>query len=633
MAIYGYDTIGANTGTNAVDGANFSSFVAPGGIGAIDSINVYANRTGAGGGYAIRGGLYTSSGGNPGILVSNSSIVISSNIARNAPAWYTVAYSTKPVLTPGATYWIGWQAAKESFYYYDTGATDQGIHAIDAYSDGLEDPFGGGTFQTVKMSVYLIFTPTTIGLAGVSAGVATVAGAASIKRGLAGASAGITTVTGALAVARAFSTSSAGVSTVTGALAVARQLAASSGGLATVTGALTVNTGLAAVSTGTATVAGAIQVERGLATTSTGIAAVSGAIAVGLALSSAVAGIATVTDALAVARQLAAVTGGVSTVAGALTVTTSEIALAGVSTGLASVTGALSVTRGLASSSAGAAAVEGALAIARALVGASAGVTTVSGTLYAGGGEPGDGDGDGAASPPPVSEYIDITDWSWTTISLPAESRGETRRRNVDITLSAEDRALLNSGALAARHGKLYESARANRLYVAASATAGIALIVSATTGNHPTLWNPLGSGRILSIRKLHLAYVSGANAPGSLAWNITENAGSQAATASPILTFTKVAVANAMAGGAVDSKAFWAPAVNTYTAAPAYYRPTNLSLFTGVAATAVAPFAWGDEYDGDLQIAPGTALSLVTQQATTTALFRITVLFEEIDY
>ena len=179
-------------------------------------------------------------------------------------------------------------------------------------------------------------------------------------------------------------------------------------------------------------------------------------------------------------------------------------------------------------------------------------------------------------------------------------------------------------------HGKYYYAAKRNRLYVASSATGGIALIVSATTGGHPTLWNPLGSGRTLSIRRLLLGYVSGNNAPGSLSWNITENAGSGPATGAVIPTAVKVPVVNAIAGGSVDSKSYWSPTTNTFTVAPVFYRPTNLSLLTGVAATAVAPFTWGEEYDDDLQIAEGAALSLVSQQATTTALFRITLIIEE---
>lgn len=198
----------------------------------------------------------------------------------------------------------------------------------------------------------------------------------------------------------------------------------------------------------------------------------------------------------------------------------------------------------------------------------------------------------------------------------------------MEVTLSKVDRDLLTLSL----YGKHYAAAKRNRLYVATSATAGIALIVSATGGGHPTLWNPLGSGRLLSVKKLALAYVSGNNAPGSLAWNLTENAGAQVATAGAILTATKVAVVSALAGGPVDSKAIWSPTTNTFTAAPAYYRPTNLSLFTGVSATAVAPFPLHEDYDGDLLVEEGTALSLVSQQTTTTSLFRVMVLFEEID-
>ena len=210
------------------------------------------------------------------------------------------------------------------------------------------------------------------------------------------------------------------------------------------------------------------------------------------------------------------------------------------------------------------------------------------------------------------------------TLKLPFWGRDSTP----EAPVLGGSRQLLTDGL----HGKMYEVARKGRLFIATSATGGIALIVSATTGGHPTLWNPLGSGRILSVRKLVLAYVSGANAPGSLAWNVTERAGANAATGATIPTATRVAVLSALAGGPVDSKAIWSPTTNTFTAAPVFYRPTNLSLFTGVAATAVAPFTLHEDYDGDLLIEEDTALSLVAQQTTTTALFRVMVLVEEIE-
>lgn len=182
-------------------------------------------------------------------------------------------------------------------------------------------------------------------------------------------------------------------------------------------------------------------------------------------------------------------------------------------------------------------------------------------------------------------------------------------------------------------HGPRYAAAKRGRLFVATSAQAGIALIQAATTGGHPTLWNPADSGRIISIHSLDLTYLSGNNAPTGLEWDITEKAGSQIGpTGAPILTATRVAVVSAQAGGAVDSKAYWSPTVNTFTAAPAFYRGVGIALFTGVAATAVAPFQLKVEYNGDLCIAPGTALSLCSRAATTTALFQVGIVFEEID-
>lgn len=190
----------------------------------------------------------------------------------------------------------------------------------------------------------------------------------------------------------------------------------------------------------------------------------------------------------------------------------------------------------------------------------------------------------------------------------------------------------MNEQLVSPLHGKYHYANKRNRLYVPVSLTGGIALIVAATTGGHPTLWNPSGSRVLLSIRRLLLGYVSGNNAPGSLAWNVVKDAGAQIGpTGAPILTATLVAAANARAGGpdAPTSKLLWSPAVNTFTAAPVYYRPVSLSLFTGVAATAVAPFPLGEEYDDDLEIEEGTALCLVSQQATTTSLFRVTLVVE----
>ena len=167
--------------------------------------------------------------------------------------------------------------------------------------------------------------------------------------------------------------------------------------------------------------------------------------------------------------------------------------------------------------------------------------------------------------------------------------------------------------------------------YTGASASAGIAIIVPATTGGHPTLWNPTDSGMYAHVRRLELSYVSGNNAPTAIEWAAVTNTGAAVATGAPIATATLVAPV-AKHGEGVNNRVKWSPTTNTFTAAPVFVRPTGLSLFTGVASTAVAPFVLIAQYEqDDFVLAPGSAISLCTQAATTTALFQVGVTWEEI--
>jgi hypothetical protein len=168
--------------------------------------------------------------------------------------------------------------------------------------------------------------------------------------------------------------------------------------------------------------------------------------------------------------------------------------------------------------------------------------------------------------------------------------------------------------------------------FTGVSASGGIALLVPATTGGHPTLWNPAGSGVNVAIRRLELSYVSGDNAPGAVEWAAVTNAGSTHGTGSPIATATIVAP-NYILGSGASNNAKWSPTTNTFTAAPVFLRPAGISLFTGISSTAVAPFTLRAEYDReDFVIGPSTAVCLCTQAATTTALFQVAVTWEEID-
>lgn len=167
--------------------------------------------------------------------------------------------------------------------------------------------------------------------------------------------------------------------------------------------------------------------------------------------------------------------------------------------------------------------------------------------------------------------------------------------------------------------------------FTGSSASGGIALIVPATTGGHPTLWNPSTSEKYVHVRRLALSWVSGNNAPTAIEWAAVENAGSTHATGAPIATATLVTPVQRLGEGSSNS-AKWSPTTNTFTAAPVFTRAAGISLFTGIGTTAVAPFPLMAFYEQDeFVLAPGVAICLCSQAATTTALFQVSVTWEEI--
>jgi hypothetical protein len=156
-------------------------------------------------------------------------------------------------------------------------------------------------------------------------------------------------------------------------------------------------------------------------------------------------------------------------------------------------------------------------------------------------------------------------------------------------------------------NGKYAELVRRGVVFLYSTAAAGIALIVSATTGGHPTLWNPLGSGKIFYPLVLLC---------------ITKGTGAQIGTASPIPTFTAVAAEQAAAGGPnTSSRMVWSPATNTFTVAPAFWATTGLNM------AGTAPINSQEvDFDGGLALYPGTAMSVTYSVATSTSLHHVTI-------
>ena len=159
------------------------------------------------------------------------------------------------------------------------------------------------------------------------------------------------------------------------------------------------------------------------------------------------------------------------------------------------------------------------------------------------------------------------------------------------------------------------------------STTTAAAILLTNTTANGPTIWNPAGSGKILYIDKLELSWVAGTITVSSLIWNITKNAGNGISATAPIITFTNAAPVPAMIGSGATSKMLFAPVTSTFTAAPSFYRAAGINM---IAAGAQVPFVM--VYDGDFALMPGNALTLNCAVTTTTATFFTTIMGTEVD-
>lgn len=155
---------------------------------------------------------------------------------------------------------------------------------------------------------------------------------------------------------------------------------------------------------------------------------------------------------------------------------------------------------------------------------------------------------------------------------------------------------------------KWFEWAARGFLFHYATAVGGIAF--AAAGNNQPTIWNPAGSGKLLVPLEVRLGYVSTTSAAFHFAWNQLLNAGSQAATASPILTWTDLTPQNALIGSGKKPAGRFATAC-TFTAAPTYLGPAGLSTVAMTAAAVNAPFPMTWEEQGSLVVPPGNAIQL----------------------
>ena len=167
-------------------------------------------------------------------------------------------------------------------------------------------------------------------------------------------------------------------------------------------------------------------------------------------------------------------------------------------------------------------------------------------------------------------------------------------------------------------HGLYAEETIRGNAFIYSTTTAAS---VTALGNNLPSLWNPLGSGKICILTKLVIqAAAIGTPVISGFQYGFLQNAGAQIGTgaaAAPVLTFTAVAAQNLnLMGPQKASRMLWGPAVNTYTTAPALLGAVGLNL--GATATQT-PWTGMDEINGRIILWPSSVIQLAASTATST--------------
>lgn len=179
-------------------------------------------------------------------------------------------------------------------------------------------------------------------------------------------------------------------------------------------------------------------------------------------------------------------------------------------------------------------------------------------------------------------------------------------------------------------HADYFEQTQAAQHYWATVATAA-AIPIQTSTTFVLCLFNPFGSGVLLTPTLLNLGYVATTEVPGNVLINFIAAAGAQVATGSPILTGTAITPQNCRIGATASNKGLPFSA-GTLTAATTLGFTTGISQYT-VPAAGVAPSPVRSyDFKGSIVMNPGTAI-FVMANAATGATYQQTIFWYETVY
>jgi hypothetical protein len=203
-----------------------------------------------------------------------------------------------------------------------------------------------------------------------------------------------------------------------------------------------------------------------------------------------------------------------------------------------------------------------------------------------------------------------------------------------EVNLIASKQAAL---MVANAHSELYSQTYRGYVFHASTTPLGVAIPIYNSVTPTVCLWNPIGSGKNLSILNVVFAYVSGTAAFSAIGLNYVANAGSAIATGAVFSAFgSNNCLVNGIVGGGNSSVARVATAgTTTLSTAPTivnwFYTLGNINLEaeTGTAHAVFIPGA-GSNPKGSIIIPPGTAIWVAGTKASV-AVYAQTISWAEI--
>jgi hypothetical protein len=175
-------------------------------------------------------------------------------------------------------------------------------------------------------------------------------------------------------------------------------------------------------------------------------------------------------------------------------------------------------------------------------------------------------------------------------------------------------------------HGKYYEAAHRGVLFAACDTGGGTAVVTSISTTAMLSLYNPAGSGKRLSVKKVSLGYVSGTLGAGTI-YHCINGTNTQAAPSSGTAL-----TPNCSDVGNLGTPVGVAKVGSTVASGTKAYRPF-CSSFAELATTANPLQLIAEDVDGEIVVEPGCSYQVqaVMGAAGTSPVVTLGVTWEEV--